>query len=942
MSENNDLNEVFTVTFADSEVITVPIDDTLSNSGEAADAAAVGAALDLKADRSELQTAVKVNGQSADAQGLILVNAGHIPLSSQDSTTVASKLTTIDGKTGLNIKIDDAQDAQTVKQAVDAANNRKASQIQMSVQDSTTVETKVTGIEEDLSELAEVVEGLDEKTAADIKYAEGSEETIKEHVDAMGSGNVKSVNEVGPDASGNVELETVPYADNLTSDAMTEVEGSFVIRTSGGAISLNDGPAWALKMLGNRVHNGFTQESLNMTVIPMPRTAPAAITASLNEDTFEAYVEVAGTYTMTYDGYAWSTAPELYGVTVLNTPIEDDLITIVWDGENDAVMTVSAAPRTAPPAITATIDRDTFVAYVSESGTTTLTYTTSWSASPALYGITVQNEPVAGDQIVVVYVKEVRGIIVQSDPQALIGTGWNLYNHTEGYARVCRYSDSYGYKVGGTYTSLAFAEDPDDENPTTITPDANGLFNVTGDGYVIVTGGDATTTYIYTTWSDWIATTPTFEAYTEHAIDLSTIMAARFPYGLLRVGNVRDEINFVNKKAIVRVERQTYSAENRAAAEESGRAYEFDENYIYLEKETADEYTIQINDKYEISEHGMEFFADTDVEVYLESIYGTNLKDKLKRDVVTKSEDLVNGFTETGTGKALDARAGKTLNEAIANLQDGLAIVATGNTHAAIPAGAFVYVKNHNTLSDGLYTNKSGATIAANDTLTSSNLQAESSGGFNTLNNNLTTINNKIDTLNMRLYRNTDINNDLNNAKETGLVIYTNGEASSISNRPQNDNSGKQVIVTRTDIGNDADVVQIALDRLSAGIGNVYMRNYINGSTPGTGTWTPWRRFLLGNGIDWGTTFTIQCPYRICTINVGANTQIQAWLPGTAGINIVVRDFSTNETVFKKESTTNSITFGYTSSSGNNFTLTRSELNITFTSSSNVSAVAHS
>ena len=39
MSEN--LNEVFTIDFADSEVITVPIDDTLSNSGEAADAAAV-------------------------------------------------------------------------------------------------------------------------------------------------------------------------------------------------------------------------------------------------------------------------------------------------------------------------------------------------------------------------------------------------------------------------------------------------------------------------------------------------------------------------------------------------------------------------------------------------------------------------------------------------------------------------------------------------------------------------------------------------------------------------------------------------------------------------------------------------------------------------------------------------------------------------------------
>lgn len=101
------------------------------------------------------------------------------------------------------------------------------------------------------------------------------------------------------------------------------------------------------------------------------------------------------------------------------------------------------------------------------------------------------------------------------------------------------------------------------------------------------------------------------------------------------------------------------------------------------------------------------------------------------------TSDIYNGLDQTSSGTALDARQGKSLNEAIANVQNGLAIVANGNTHAAIGAGQFVYVKNHNTLSDGLYTNKSGATIAANDTLTSSNLQAESSGGFNSLNSKI-------------------------------------------------------------------------------------------------------------------------------------------------------------------------------------------------------------
>lgn len=68
---------------------------------------------------------------------------------------------------------------------------------------------------------------------------------------------------------------------------------------------------------------------------------------------------------------------------------------------------------------------------------------------------------------------------------------------------------------------------------------------------------------------------------------------------------------------------------------------------------------------------------------------------------------------------------------AINNVQDGLAIVANGNTHAAITSGQFVYVKNHSTLNDGLYV--ASANIAANATLSSSNLTADAKGGLNAL-----------------------------------------------------------------------------------------------------------------------------------------------------------------------------------------------------------------
>ena len=52
---DNDLNEEVVVTVDDASVITVPIDDTLTNSGEAADAKAVGDALALKAERANFK-----------------------------------------------------------------------------------------------------------------------------------------------------------------------------------------------------------------------------------------------------------------------------------------------------------------------------------------------------------------------------------------------------------------------------------------------------------------------------------------------------------------------------------------------------------------------------------------------------------------------------------------------------------------------------------------------------------------------------------------------------------------------------------------------------------------------------------------------------------------------------------------------------------------------
>ena len=60
-----------------------------------------------------------------------------------------------------------------------------------------------------------------------------------------------------------------------------------------------------------------------------------------------------------------------------------------------------------------------------------------------------------------------------------------------------------------------------------------------------------------------------------------------------------------------------------------------------------------------------------------------------------------------------------------------IAIIANGDTHAAITSGQYVYVQNHSTLTEGLYAASSA--IAANEALSASNLTAVGSGGLNAL-----------------------------------------------------------------------------------------------------------------------------------------------------------------------------------------------------------------
>ena len=312
--------------------------------------------------------------------------------------------------------------------------------------------------------------------------------------------------------------------------------------------------------------------------------------------------------------------------------------------------------------ISAEIDRATFFANENlPSSPILLAYSSSWSTDPSTYGITVTGTPVNGDQISITYVREEPGTITVASPSSFISTGWNLYQSANGYAKVVKYSDEYGYKISGDYTSLQFSTTVSGEKTALAVED--DLFNVEQDGYVWVTGGNAANTAIWPTWSDWTDNYPgSFAAFSSTEIDLSDVMTTYFPNGLCRVGNVYDEINISLGVAIVRIERMQNNATNMATAISSGRLFDYDESYIYIVMASATTHSIDVSGAYTANQHGIEYFAGSSIAAEAQTIYGMNLKNKLERDTLTISQQTLSANEKSQVRKNIDAASVADVN----------------------------------------------------------------------------------------------------------------------------------------------------------------------------------------------------------------------------------------------------------------------------------------
>ena len=627
---------------------------------------------------------------------------------------------------------------------------------------------------------------------------------------------IRSVNGETPDALGNVRINEVELAKNLTApDAQASID-TFIYRTTGGSASLSSGEANLVLINGNMITSGRVAEDVNIscnTDLILAVEDMGLLRTAVNNTT--------GTYNLNY------TRPTSSEATTSWTPaigdwtynnLDTSLATWGLSAQNLIAPSITLAV-TGTGISAASVVPSTFISIINNSGTYTFSYiedsgNNHWMLNDSEvvlsnYGISITGTAVAGDSIAVNYIAgttntiatiaytaPVQGTLQVATPTKFISTGFNQFdkdstdvnqsgvidNATISNGKIITNTGTYVCyckAVGGEHGYIAeslgehivisggmgWCEDVPQIESTVVTTSAASDDSVTSafadftymqDGYILVVVDDTSDLMMWCEWSGDVNGQQEYIAYEAPSeIDIPTvgyIESTQYDlptatYGMPRLGTVYDTVNFEAGTYIKRIERLEYSISNlnRVQGMNPVPVYDYDNTNIFYVLATPVTYTFESTGGiYNADDHGTEEFLGTNVPVVAEMLYGQNLRDKLRTDVLTISKQnppltdiqkhqvlqnigldytVVNSSTESikfnqyidSTGVTVDTD-GTTLDAELSRLQPAAAKVTfystiTVNSNNDAEAGYTTLEPGVYLVGGNLYANPSGNSV---------------------------------------------------------------------------------------------------------------------------------------------------------------------------------------------------------------------------------------
>ena len=100
-----------------------------------------------------------------------------------------------------------------------------------------------------------------------------------------------------------------------------------------------------------------------------------------------------------------------------------------------------------------------------------------------------------------------------------------------------------------------------------------------------------------------------------------------------------------------------------------------------------------VSGQYVVDDHGLEYFEGTTVAVDAQMIYGANLKNKLERDVLTKSQQTLSAAEQNQVRKNIRSASEDDVSVINANLQSMFKYVYYSFSWTNLAAGAIKHIK---------------------------------------------------------------------------------------------------------------------------------------------------------------------------------------------------------------------------------------------------------